>query len=212
MRVVVAEDSVLFREGLTRLLREAGHNVVAEVGDAEALVEAARVHRPDLCVVDVRMPPNFDSDGVRAARVLRTEIPGLPVLLLSQHIETRNLVELLSGGACGYLLKDRVLRLDDFLDAASRVAAGGTALDPEIVTALVAPMREDRRLSQLSPREIDVLSLAAEGHSNTGIAQRLILSERTVETHMRSVFHKLEIHESDTSHRRVTAVLSYLGF
>jgi len=211
VRVLVAEDSVLFREGLTRLLREAGHDVVAEVGDADALLEAARATLPDLCVVDVRMPPRMDSDGARAARALRHELPGLPILLLSQHVETRHSLDLLSGGACGYLLKDRVLRLDDFLDAARRVAEGGSALDPEIVRALVAPLRDGPRLPNLSPRELEVLSLAAEGHSNAGIARRLVVSERTVETHMRGVFHKLGIADSVTSHRRVTAVVTYLS-
>lgn len=209
--MLVAEDSVLFREGLTRLLREAGHDVVAEVGDADALLEAARATLPDLCVVDVRMPPRMDSDGARAARALRHELPGLPILLLSQHVETRHSLDLLSGGACGYLLKDRVLRLDDFLDAARRVAEGGSALDPEIVRALVAPLRDGPRLPNLSPRELEVLSLAAEGHSNAGIARRLVVSERTVETHMRGVFHKLGIADSVTSHRRVTAVVTYLS-
>lgn len=205
--MLVAEDSVLFREGLTRLLREAGHEVVAEVGDADSLMGSAHATRPDLCVVDVRMPPQMDSDGARA---LRQEMPGMPILLLSQHIETRHCIDLLTGGACGYLLKDQVLRLDDFLDAVRRVAAGGTALDPEIVKALVAPLRGGPRLPNLSPRELEVLSLAAEGHSNAGIARRLTVSERTVETHMRGVFFKLGIAESGTSHRRVTAVLAYL--
>lgn len=211
MRVLVAEDSVLFREGLTRLLREAGHEVVAEVGDADALMASARATRPDLCVVDIRMPPRMDSDGALAARALRQEVPGLPILLLSQHIETRHVLDLLTEGACGYLLKDRVLHLEDFLDAVRRVAAGGSALDPEIVKALVSPLRDGPRLPMLSPRELEVLSLAAEGHSNAGIARRLVVSERTVETHMRGVFFKLGIADADTSHRRVTAVLVYLG-
>jgi DNA-binding NarL/FixJ family response regulator len=211
VRVLVAEDSVLFREGLARLLREAGHEVIAEVGDADALLTEARRTRPDLCVVDVRMPPQMDSDGARAAQVLRQEFPGQPVLLLSQQVETRHSVELISSGACGYLLKDRVLRVDDFLDAVTRVAAGGTALDPEVVAALVAPLRAGQRLAALTARELEVLSLAAEGHSNAGIAGRLFISERTVETHMRGVFLKLGIPDEATSHRRVTAVVAYLG-
>lgn len=209
--MLVAEDSVLFREGLVRLLREAGHDVVGEIADADELLPVARSTTPDLCLVDVRMPPGMSSDGARAAQLLRQEIPAQPVLLLSQHVETRHSLELLSAGACGYLLKDRVLRVGDFLDAVERVAAGGTALDPEVVAALVAPLRGGRRLGSLSARELDVLALAAEGHSNTGIAGRLHISERTVETHMRAVFLKLDIAEATGSHRRVTAVLAYLG-
>jgi DNA-binding NarL/FixJ family response regulator len=211
VRVLIAEDSVLFREGLAGLLRQAGHEVVAEVGDADALLTEARRTRPDLCVVDVRMPPRMDSDGARAARALREEFPGQPVLLLSQQVETRHSLELITSGSCGYLLKDRVLRVADFLDAVTRVAAGGTALDPEVVAALVAPLRGGQRLAPLTARELEVLSLAAEGHSNAGIAARLTISERTVETHMRGVFWKLDISEEPASHRRVTAVLAYLG-
>lgn len=202
---------MLFREGLVRLLREAGHEVVGEIADADELLSVARSTRPDLCIVDVRMPPGMGSDGARAAQLLREEIPGQPVLLLSQHVETRHSLDLLSSGACGYLLKDRVLRVGDFLDAVERVAAGGTALDPEVVAALVAPLRGGQRLGTLSGRELDVLALAAEGHSNARIAGRLSISERTVETHMRAVFQKLCIAEADGSHRRVTAVLAYLG-
>lgn len=209
--MLVAEDSVLFREGLVRLLREAGHEVVGEIADADELLPVARSTRPDLCVVDVRMPPGMGSDGARAAQLVRAEIPGQPVLLLSQHVETRHALDLLSAGACGYLLKDRVLRVADFLDAVERVAAGGTALDPEVVAALVAPLRSGHRLGTLSGRELEVLALAAEGHSNARIAGRLSISERTVETHMRAVFQKLCIAEADGSHRRVTAVLAYLG-
>lgn len=208
---MVAEDSVLFREGLVRLLTEAGHEVVAEAGDALALLAAVRARRPDLCIVDIRMPPDRQSDGARAAGTLRGEYPQLPILLLSQHIETRHSLALISGGACGYLLKDRVLRVDDFLDAAQRVADGGSALDPEIVAALVSPHRGDRRLGTLSQRELEVLDLVAQGHSNTGIAQRLVVSDRTVETHMRSVFNKLGLADSGTNHRRVLAVLAYLN-
>ncbi len=157
MRVVIAEDSVLFREGLSRLLRESGHDVVAEVGDAHALVAAVREHSPDICVVDVRMPPDMEADGARAAQALREEMPELPILLLSQHVEVRHSVSLVASGGFGYLLKDRVLRVDDFLDALRRVAQGGSALDPVIVSALVSPERGDAPLGMLSSREREVL-------------------------------------------------------
>ena len=210
MRVVVAEDGVLFREGLLRLLDEAGHEVVGEAGDAPTFLAVARATRPDLCIVDIRMPPGMAADGAVASRELRAERPDQPVLLLSAHVETRETLGLVTAGACGYLLKDRVLRVDDFLDAALRVARGGTALDPEVVAALVAPARSGP-LAALSPREREVLGLAAEGHSNAGIAVQLVISERTVETHMRGVFLKLGIAEEATSHRRVLAVLAHLA-
>lgn len=210
MRIVVAEDSVLFREGLTRLLTEDGHDVVAAVGDAVALIDAVRDHAPDLAVVDVRMPPTMTDDGARAARRLRTMQPALPILLLSQHIETRQAVELVASGSFGYLLKDRVLHVDEFLDAVRRVAAGGSALDPAIVGALVAPSRRDDPLRALSERERQVLALVAEGTSNTGISTRLYVTERTVESHMRSIFAKLGLVDSGDNHRRVLAVLAYL--
>jgi DNA-binding NarL/FixJ family response regulator len=204
VRIIVAEDSVLFREGLTRLLTEAGHEVVAAVGDSAGLIDAVRAERPDLIVVDVRMPPTMTDDGARAARELRAVDPGLPILLLSQHIATRHAVDLVTTGAFGYLLKDRVLRVDDFLDAVRRVGAGGSALDPAIVGALMTPVRS------LSPREREVLALVAEGLSNSAVSARLGVAERTVETHMRTIFQKLGLHESDDTHRRVLAVLTYL--
>jgi DNA-binding NarL/FixJ family response regulator len=210
VRVVVAEDSVLFREGLTRLLSEEGHEIIAAVGDAEALVEAVRADLPDLIVVDVRMPPQMTDDGARVARQLRAECPTLPILLLSQHIVTQHAVELVSTGAFGYLLKDRVLRVDDFLDAVRRVAAGGSALDPAIVGALVSPARDDDPLKPLTSREREVLALVAEGWSNAAISARLVVTERTVETHMRAIFQKLDLFDSDDTHRRVLAVLAYL--
>jgi DNA-binding NarL/FixJ family response regulator len=210
VRIVVAEDSVLFREGLTRLLAEAGHEVTAAVGDAGSLMAAVQAQRPDLAIVDVRMPPRMSDDGAKAAQQLRAELPDLPILLLSQHIETRHAVGLVASGSFGYLLKDRVLRVDDFLDAVRRVANGGSALDPAIVGALVAPTRGDDPLLALTAREQEVLALVAEGKSNTAISAQLVVAERTVETHMRSIFQKLRLVDSGDNHRRVLAVLAYL--
>lgn len=210
MRLVIAEDSVLFREGLLRLLAEAGHDVVAAVGDAGALIDAVATHRPDLAIIDVRMPPTLTDDGARAAEQLRREQPTLPILLLSQHIETRHSVALVAAGGVGYLLKDRVLHVDDFLDAIRRVAAGGSALDPEIVRALLTPTRRDDPLTDLTERETEVLALVAEGHSNASIAAALTVAERTVETHMRGIFQKLRIPDTGDRHRRVLAVLAFL--
>jgi DNA-binding NarL/FixJ family response regulator len=210
VRIVVAEDSVLFREGLTRLLAEAGHEVTAAVGDAGSLMAVVQAQRPDLAIVDVRMPPTMSDDGAQAAQQLRAELPDLPILLLSQHIETRHAVGLVASGSFGYLLKDRVLRVDDFLDAVRRVANGGSALDPAIVGALVAPTRGDDPLLALTAREQEVLALVAEGKSNTAISAQLVVAERTVETHMRSIFQKLRLVDSGDNHRRVLAVLAYL--
>jgi DNA-binding NarL/FixJ family response regulator len=210
VRIVVAEDSVLFREGLTRLLEEDGHEIIAAVGNADDLLEVVPRLRPDLLVVDVRMPPSMTDDGARVVRALRDDQPGLPILLLSQHIVTRHAVELVPTGAFGYLLKDRVLHVTDFLDAVRRVGAGGSALDPALVSALISPGRAGDPLGTLSAREREVLSLVAQGWSNAAVSARLVVAERTVETHMRSIFQKLGLRDSDDTHRRVLAVLAYL--
>jgi DNA-binding NarL/FixJ family response regulator len=210
VRIVIGEDSAVLREGLALLLKQAGHEVVASVADAPAVVGAVLEHEPDLLITDIRMPPTMTDDGARAARELRRMRPGLPVLLLSQHIETTESTELVATGAFGYLLKDRVLDLDDFLDAVRRVAGGGSALDPEVVSALVAAPRPAPSYAQLTDREREVLALVAEGRSNAAVATRLHTTERTVETHVRHIFLKLGLHDSTDDHRRVLAVLAYL--
>jgi DNA-binding NarL/FixJ family response regulator len=211
VRVVIGEDSALFREGLARLLADAGHEIVAKVGDAPALVAAVTAHDPDLAIIDVRMPPDLTDDGARAARQIRATHPALGILLLSQHVEARHSVELVASGGFGYLLKDRVFDVDDFLDALRRVATGGSALDPEVVARLLGPRRADDPLSALTSREREVLALMAEGRTNVGIARRLWLTDRTVETHVGSILGKLGLVNSDEDHRRVLAVLMYLG-
>jgi DNA-binding NarL/FixJ family response regulator len=210
VRVVIAEDQALLREGLGRLFEDAGHEVVASLGDAQHLLPAIVGHRPDLLVIDVRMPPSFSDEGARAAAQVKDEHPDVGVLVLSQHIETEHAVGLVRLGGFGYLLKDRVLDVADFLDAAERVAGGGSALDPKVVARLVSPLAGDDRLRQLSEREREVLELMAEGLSNTAIGKRLYLSERTVEGHVRQVLMKLDIPQSEDSHRRVLAVLAHL--
>ncbi len=210
MRVLLAEDSALFREGLVRLLSEAGHTVTGTVGNAEeidALVERAT---PDLVIMDVRMPPTMTDDGAVAAARLRARHPELPILLLSQHIETRHCAVLATRGSFGYLLKDRVLDVPDFLSSMDRVANGGSALDPEVVRAMLAPGGAGDPLRLLTQREREVLELVARGLSNAAIARLLCVGERTVESHMRSIFTKLDLAEADDSHRRVRAVLTYL--
>jgi DNA-binding NarL/FixJ family response regulator len=210
MRVVVAEDQVLLREGLARLFTDADHEVVAAVGDADALRAAVSEHRPDLAVVDVRMPPSFTDEGIRAARWIRDAHPGVAVLVLSQHVEAAGAVDLVSQSGFGYLLKDRVLDVGDFLEAAERVQRGGSALDPQVVATLISSEPENG-IAGLTPREQEVLSLMAEGLTNAGIARRLVLTERTVESHARNVFMKLDLTGGEDGHRRVLAVLSYLG-
>ena len=211
MRIVIGEDSALFREGLARLLEDAGHVVVGRAADATTLVELVEQERPDLAIIDVRMPPDGTDDGARAARDLRSRMPDLAVVLLSQHVESRHSVELVTQGRVGYLLKDRVFDVDDFMDALRRVADGGSALDPEVVATLLGPRREDDPLALLTPRERDVLALMAECRNNVGIARRLFLTDRTIETHVANIMAKLGLRESDEEHRRVLAVLTWLG-
>jgi DNA-binding NarL/FixJ family response regulator len=210
VRVVIAEDAVLLREGLARLLVDGGLEVVATVEDAIGLVTAVERERPDVCVVDVRMPPTHTDEGLRAAIEIRARWPGTAVLVLSQYVEERYATELLSGDTrgVGYLLKDRVADVREFLDALRRVADGGTALDPEVVAQLLA--RSRRPHDQLTPREGEVLALMAEGRSNAGIAERLVVSEGAVEKHVSNIFAKLELAPAGSDHRRVLAVLAYL--
>jgi DNA-binding NarL/FixJ family response regulator len=212
VRIVIADDAVLLREGLIRLLTEHGHDVVAAVGDGPALVEAAATHRPDICVVDVRMPPSHTDEGLRAAVSVRAAWPGAPVLVLSQYVEVSYAQDLLAdrAGAVGYLLKDRVADIADFLEALDRVAGGGTVLDPEVVAQLLVQRRAQDPLASLTAREREVLALMAEGRSNTAIARLLVVSEGAVEKHVRNIFTKLNLPPDDEQHRRVLAVLTYL--
>jgi DNA-binding NarL/FixJ family response regulator len=212
LRIVVADDAVLLREGLVRLLTEDGHQVVATVGDGPALVEAVLKHRPDVSVVDVRMPPTYTDEGLRAAIAARAQRPGAPMLVLSQYVEASYARDLLADGSggVGYLLKDRVARVAEFLDALDRVAGGAAVLDPQVMAQVLAGQRRDNALGVLTARERELLALMAEGHSNTAIAQRLVLSASAVEKHIGNVFAKLGLPPDDTQHRRVMAVLAYL--
>ena len=211
MRLVIAEDSVLLRTGLTRLLADAGIEVVAAVGDAEQLLRAVEELQPDAVVVDVRMPPTHTDEGIRAALVLRRQWPQIAVLVLSQYVEERYASDLLSSqtSGVGYLLKDRVADVTEFLDALRRVAAGGTALDPEVVAQLLVRRRADP-LDRLTPREMEVLRLMAEGRSNTAIASTLVVGPSAVEKHVNNILTKLDLPPADTDHRRVLAVLRFL--
>lgn len=209
MRVVIAEDQALLREGLARLFRDGGHDVVATLADAEGVVETVQRVQPDLVVLDIRMPPTFTDEGARAARAIKDELPDVGVLVLSQHIEATHAVTLVAHRGFGYLLKDRVLEVGEFLATAERVAAGGSALDPAVVANLVSPVNGSP-VERLSERERGVLQLMAEGLTNSGIASRLVVSERTVEAHIRHILTKLDIADTDDAHRRVIAVLTYL--
>ena len=213
LRVVIAEDSALIREGVARLIEESGGTVVAKVGDGDAFVVAVEEHRPDVSVVDVRMPPTQRDEGLRAAIEARRRVPGTPVLVLSQYVERQYATELLAdrAGGVGYLLKDRVGDVREFMDALRRVANGGTALDPEVVAQLMARNRADDPLSTLTPREREVLGAMAEGRTNIGIARQLSISEGAAEKHISNIFGKLQLPESPSDHRRVLAVLAYLG-
>lgn len=212
MRVVVAEDSVLLREGVARLLQEAGHEVVGQAGDADDLMRKVRAHKPDLAVVDVRMPPTQTDEGLRAAKKIRAELPGVGVLVLSGYVEPAYAQELLAENAAGlgYLLKDRVSDVGAFADAVDRVGAGGSALDPEVVSVLMGRARENDPLDELTPREREVLGLMAEGRTNAAIAEHLVVSERAVEKHVTAIFSKLGLAASNEDHRRVLAVLRFL--
>ena len=212
MRIVIAEDSVLLREGITRLLAEYGHEVVDALGDASRLLASVTEHRPDLVVVDVRMPPTHTDEGLRAAVELRAALPDTPVLVLSQYVEERYATDLLAVGTAGvgYLLKERVADVRDFVDAARRVAGGGTALDPEVVAQLLVRSRRREPLDTLTPREREVLSLMAQGRSNQAIASALVVSDGAVEKHISSIFAKLDLAPSEHEHRRVLAVLAFV--
>jgi DNA-binding NarL/FixJ family response regulator len=211
MRVAIAEDSVLLRKGLTLLLEEAGHEIVATAGDAETFLRAVVGARPDVCVVDVRMPPTFTDEGLRAALLVRDQWPDVGVLVLSQWVEERYATELIAGRphGVGYLLKDRVADVAEFLDALQRVAAGGSAFDPEVVAQLLARSRHP--LGELTPREREVLALMAEGRSNAAIAAALVVGPGAVEKHINNIFMKLGLTPAEQDNRRVLAVLRYLG-
>ena len=212
MRIVIAEDSVLLRAGITRLLADAGEEVIAGVGDADGLLDAVARQRPDVCIVDVRMPPTHTDEGIRAAVAIRRDHPDVAVLVLSQYVEQEYASELLadSSGGVGYLLKDRVADVTDFVDAVRRVGDGGTALDPEVVAQLLVRTRRGDPLDTLTDREREVLSAMAEGRSNGAIAEQLVVSAGAVEKHIGNIFTKLDLPPDSSDHRRVLAVLRYL--
>jgi DNA-binding NarL/FixJ family response regulator len=213
LRIVIAEDLALLRDGLQRLLRDNGFDVIAAVEDAASLIDVVTRERPDVAVVDIRLPPDFRDEGLRAALELRRQAPDTAILMVSQYVEPTYATELLAdgGGGIGYLLKDRIMDVGEFVDAVTRVGEGGTALDPEVVAQLVSRRREDRPLAELTPRETEVLKLMAEGRSNAGIAQVLVLTVGSVEKHIANIFGKLGLAQADSDHRRVLAVLAYLN-
>ncbi|MBC6458070.1 response regulator [Actinomadura sp. HBU206391] len=213
MRVVIAEDSVLLREGLVRLLADEQIETVATVGDGPSLVGIVAEHRPDLAIVDVRMPPSFTDEGLRAALAVREQVPGTPILVLSQYVEERYATDLIGGGAegVGYLLKERVAEVREFIDAVRRIAAGGTVIDPEVIGQLLGRRRSGDRMEVLTPREREVLGLMAQGRSNGAIARDLVVTEGAVEKHISNIFLKLNLPPAEQNHRRVMAVLAYLG-
>ncbi|MFL5864839.1 MAG: response regulator [Solirubrobacteraceae bacterium] len=213
MRVIIADDSVLLREGVTRLLEAAGFDVVGHAADREELMRKARAHKPDVAIIDIRMPPTHTDEGLQAARAIRQELPGTGVVVLSAHMEQAYALELLGDDAAGvgYLLKDRVSDGDRFADAVRRVAEGGSALDPEVVSQMLARRRIENPLDELTPREHEVLALMAEGRSNQAIAGLLVISERAVEKHVTSIFTKLDLRPAAEDHRRVLAVLAFVG-
>ncbi|HVG74281.1 MAG TPA: response regulator transcription factor [Thermoleophilaceae bacterium] len=210
MRIVIADDAVLLREGAARLLEDAGFEVVGQAGDADDLMRKVRAHKPDVAIIDVRMPPDNSDDGLRAALSIRQELPDVGILLLSQYVEDRYIGELLAGGTegVGYLLKDRVGEIERFTEAVQRIGRGGSVLDPEVVAQMVG--RREEPLSELTDRERDVLALMAEGYSNRAIAETIFVSERAVERHVTSIFSKLGLEATGQEHRRVLAVLRYL--
>ncbi len=212
MRVALAEDSLLFREGLARVLRDAGLDVAGQAGDAEQFVELVRAERPDVAIVDIRMPPTNTIEGLMAAKQIRAEFPKVGVLILSHYVESEHAIDLLSDGAggVGYLLKDRVSDLDEFVDAVRRVGAGGSVIDPELVGRLIARRRTSNALDVLTDREREVLALMSEGRSNQAIRDKLFLSPKTVESHVSGIFTKLGLLPAPDDHRRVLAVLTYL--
>jgi DNA-binding NarL/FixJ family response regulator len=212
VRIVIADDAVLLREGVARVLGENGHEVVAQVGDADALRRAVSRFQPEMVIVDVRMPPTYTDEGTQAALALREEDPELRILVLSQIVEARHALRLFreTPEGFGYLLKDRVVELDDFLEAVNRVGRGGTAIDPEVVAQLLGRRADDDPLGELTPREREVLGLIAEGRSNKAICAKLFLSPKTIETHVNSIFLKLGLLPAPDDHRRVLAVLAYL--
>jgi DNA-binding NarL/FixJ family response regulator len=213
MRVVIAEDSVLLREGLVRLLADEDIEAVETVGDGPSLIDAVAAHTPDLAIVDVRMPPTFTDEGLRAALGARERVPGTPILVLSQYVEERYATELIGGGAqgVGYLLKERVADVTEFVEAVRKIAGGGTVIDPEVIGQLLGRRHRGDRLEVLTPREREVLGLMAQGRSNAAIARDLVVTEGAVEKHISNIFLKLDLPPAEDSHRRVMAVLAYLG-